>query len=351
MSLWPKLAELPLVVEGYELGTLSAEMSNGQVRTTIEVRIHGAGHDGLGEDVGVMPDDDDPVAKVPAELPLAGEWTLESFCDHLGTVEQWAEPPRWDLARLWRNWAFESAALDLALRQTGRPLHEVLGREPRPLRFVNSLGLGDPPATETIHRRLARYPEVHFKLDAAAAWSLALCEDLAATGAVEVVDFKGQYGMEVEDEDALATMYGHVIATFPDAILEDPHDLPAAQEAIAPHADRVSYDALITQAGDLDTTPVKPIRVVNIKPCRTGSLRSLLALYARGEADGLLMYGGGMGELWVARGQIQLLASLFHPDGPNDVAPSPFNGPDPPEGLPTSPLPPRPEATGFRRQL
>ena len=128
--------------------------------------------------------------------------------------------------------------------------------------------------------------------------------------------------MEVEDEEALAAMYERVVATFPDAILEDPHDLPALTAAIAPHADRVSYDALIHTAGDLDTTPVNPIRTVNIKPCRTGSLRGLLALYARCEADGLLMYGGGMGELGVARGQIQLLASLFHPDGPNDVAPS-----------------------------
>ena len=350
MSLWPRLAELPLVVEGYELETLSAELAGGMVRTTIQVRILGAGHDGLGEDVGVMPDDPDPLANAPASLSLAGEWTLASFSDHLATVNQWPEPPQWDLARLWRNWAFESAALDLALRQVGRPLHEVLGREPRPLRFVNSLGLGDPPSTDTIHRRLARYPEVHYKLDAAAAWSLALCEDLAATGAVEVIDFKGQYGMEVEDEDALAAMYGHVLATFPEAILEDPHDLPAVAEAIAPHAARVSYDALIRSADDLATTPVNPIQVVNIKPCRTGSLRTLLALYARGEADGLLMYGGGMGELGVARGQIQLLASLFHPDGPNDVAPSPFNLADPPEGLPTSPLPPEPEATGFRRR-
>ncbi len=350
MTLWPKLADLPLLIEGYELDTLSAEMANGQTRTTILVRIHGGGHEGLGEDVGVMPDDEDPVAKVPA-LSLAGEWTLESFCDHLGTVEQWQEPPEWELFRLWRNWSFESAALDLALRQAGRPLHEVLEREPRPLRFVNSLGLGDPPSTETIHRRLGRYPDVHFKLDAAAAWDLALCQDLAATNAVEVVDFKGQYHQEVEDEEALAAMYRHVVATFPRAILEDPHDLPAAQEAIAPHADRVSYDALITQAGDLDTTPVKPIKVVNIKPCRTGSLRRLLALYARCEGDGLLMYSGGMGELGVARGQIQLLASIFHPDGPNDCAPSAFNGPDPPEGLPTSPLPPAPEATGFRRAV
>ena len=349
MSLWPKLADLPLSVEGYELDTLSAELAGGIVRTTILVRLHGAGQDGLGEDVGVMPDAEDPLANAPRSLPLAGEWTLESFCDHLAAVEQWQEPPEWDLMRLWRNWAFESAALDLALRQAGRPLHEVLGLEPRPLTFVNSLGLGDPPSTDTIHRRLSRYPDVHFKLDAAAAWTLAICEDLAATSAVDVVDFKGQYGMEVEDPQALAAMYEHVIATFPDAILEDPHDLPEVQAALAAHADRVSYDALITSADDLATTPINPIRVVNIKPCRTGGLRRLLALYARCEADGLLMYGGGMGELGIARGQIQLLASLFHPDGPNDVAPSPFNGPDPPEGLPSSPLPPEPAATGFRR--
>ena len=216
----------------------------------------------------------------------------------------------------------------------------MLGLESRPLTFVNSLGLGDPPSTDTIHRRISRYPDVHFKLDAAAAWTLAICEDLAATRAVDVVDFKGQYGMEVEDPQALAAMYEHVIATFPDAILEDPHDLPEVQAALAPHADRVSYDALITQADDLDTTPINPIRVVNIKPCRTGSLRRLLALYARGEADGLLMYGGGMGELGVARGQIQLLASLFHPDGPNDVAPSPFNGARPAGGPADEPAAP-----------
>ena len=48
------------------------------------------------------------------------------------------------------------------------------------------------------------------------------------------------------------------------------------------------------------------------------------------------------------RGQIQYLASLFHPDGPNDVAPGPYNDPEPTAGLPGSPLPPRPAPTGFR---
>jgi hypothetical protein len=40
------------------------------------------------------------------------------------------EPPEWDGALRFRQWAFESAALDLALRQAGRSLHDVLGLTP-----------------------------------------------------------------------------------------------------------------------------------------------------------------------------------------------------------------------------
>jgi hypothetical protein len=348
-SLWPRLAALPLVVERYELEALSAELAGGMIRTTIGVRLHGAGHDGLGEDVSVMPDEPDPFGNVATELPLAGDWTLGSFADHLATLEQWSTPPEYVFARLWRNWAYESAALDLALQQAGRALHEVLEREPRPLTFVNSLGLGDPPSTDTIHRRLARHPDVRFKLDAAPTWTLAICQDLAVTGAVDVVDFKGQYGLEVEDAAALGAMYERVVATFTDSILEDPHDLPEVTGPLAPHTGRVSYDAPIHSVDDLATTPVNPIRTVNIKPCRTGSLRALLALYAHCEAEGIRMYGGGMGENGVGRGQIQLLASIFHPDGANDVAPSGFNAEEPSADLPSSPLPPQPAATGFRR--
>jgi len=55
-----------------------------------------------------------------------------------------------------------------------------------------------------------------------------------------------------------------------------------------------------------------------------------------------------MGELGVGRGQIELLAALFHPDAPNDVAPSAYNEDDPAGELPASPLVPRPDAVGFR---
>ena len=83
---------------------------------------------------------------------------------------------------------------------------------------------------------------------------------------------------------------------------------------------------------------------MNIKPCRVSSLPLLLDVYAAVEERGLITYGGGMGELGVGRGQIQLLASLFHPDGPNDTAPGGYNAADPAADLPDSPLPAAPAA-------
>ena len=52
---------------------------------------------------------------------------------------------------------------------------------------------------------------------------------------------------------------------------------------------------------------------------------------------GITAYGGGQWELGCGRGHIQYLASLFHPDAPNDVAPSGYNDPSVPEGLPGEP--------------
>ena len=347
LSLWSLLADLPLHVDGYEVERLEAGPSWAFARVTSQVRLLGRGTDGLGEDVSLVDEDSPGLFEAPPSLPLAGTWTLGGFCEFVSGLDQWPEPPDWEAARRFRNWAFESAALDLAVRQAGKPLHEVLGREPRPVRFVNSLGLGDDPSTETIHRRLANHPTVGFKLDAAPAWSQELLDDLALTGAVQQVDFKGQYGLEVEDEDALAVLYERVVAAFPEAILEDPHDLPAITAIVRPHEDRVAYDAPIHSAQDLATTPLRS-RIVNVKPSRIGSLRGLFELYAHCEQHGLRMYGGGMGELGVGRGQVELLASLFHAHEPNDVAPTAFNATEPAPDLPQSPLEPRPAATGFR---
>src|SRR5918999_3679427 len=313
-SLWPGLAELPLVVEGCEYDRLHAVLADEFERITTHVRLAGGGTDGLGEDVSIFREDGTALHETRPALGLEGEWTLAGFCDHLATLELWSAPPEWEGALRFRNWAFESAALDLALRQRGRSLHDVLGLEPQPVRFVNSLGLGKEPSIEPVRRRLARSPGVRFKLDAEATWAPALVDEVAATGAVDTIDFKGQYGFEVEDPDALGALYDHVLAAFPDAYLEDPHDLPEIARRLGDHLERVSYDAPIRSADDIDATPLAA-RAVNVKPSRIGSLRELFEIYARCARDQRPMYGGGMGELGGGRGEIELLAAFFHADG------------------------------------
>jgi hypothetical protein len=346
-SLWPRLAELPLVVESCQYERLHAVLAHEFQRVTTHVRLVGAGAYGLGEDVSVRVEDGSSLHETQPTLALAGEWTLAGFCDHLATLDPWLKPPEWEAARRFRNWAFESTALDLALRQSGHALHDVLGLEPRPVRFVNSLGLGEEPSIEHVRRRLARSPGVRFKLDAESTWSPALVEELVATAAVDTIDFKGQYGFEVKDPEALVALYDRVLAAFPDAYLEDPHDLPEIARRLSDHLERVSYDAPIHGAEDIGATPL-PARVVNVKPSRIGSLRALFEVYGRCARERRPMYGGGMGELGVGRGQIELLAALFHPDAPNDVAPSAYNEDEPTGELPASPLAPRPDEVGFR---
>jgi hypothetical protein len=236
----------------------------------------------------------------------------------------------------------------------------VRGRGPRP-----RAPPGRPPAARGARaragagalRQLARprqgavdraaAPADRFKLDAEASWAQALVDEVAASGAVDTIDFKGQYRLEVGDPAALLALYDRVLAAFPDAYLEDPHDLPGIAERLGNHVGRVSYDAPIRSAEDIGATPLAAL-VVNVKPARIGDLQRLFEVYARCAREGRPMYGGGFGELGVGRGQIELLASLFHADAPNDVAPSAYNEDDPAGPLPASPLPPSPAPTGFR---
>ncbi len=347
MATYELLRDLPLTIESYELEGLRQSFSPEFERLTTEIVLRGGGEEGRGEDVTYDPDDQRRLQEAGPVQDLAGEHTLGSFAALLDGLDLFPAPPDRDDYRDYRRWAFESAALDLALRQAGRSLHDVLGLEPQPVRFVNSLGLGKEPSIEPLRRRLARSPGVRFKLDAEATWPPALVDQVAATGAVDTIDFKGQYGFEVKDPEALGALYDHVLAAFPDAYLEDPHDLPEIEQRLGDHLERVSYDAPIRDAEDIGATPL-PARVVNVKPSRIGSLRALFEVYARCARERRPMYGGGMGELGVGRGQIELLAALFHADAPNDVAPSAYNEDDPPGRLPASPLAPRPEATGFR---
>jgi hypothetical protein len=247
----------------------------------------------------------------------------------------------------YRRWALESAALDLALRQAGRSLAEAVGRTPRPVTFVVSMGLGDPPSIEPVQRLLDLEPSLRFKLDATSAWTDDLFAEVAATRAVDVIDLKGAYKGTPVDQAADARLYRLVAESFPGAWIEDPNlDDEEAAAALEPHRDRITWDAPIHSADDVEALPFAP-RTINIKPSRFGPIRRLFAAYEYCEARGIGMYGGGQFELGPGRGQIQYLASLFHPDAANDVAPGAFNLGES-ENLPTSPLPPAPDSPGFR---
>ena len=253
-DLWTAVKDLPIAIESTSFEAL---LPSGPTAledfSTTQLRLQGSGEEGVGEQVG-MPDAQESLRA--SDFPLTGEWaTLADFLAHVDAIDMWPEPPEYELQRNWRRWTFESAALDLALRQSATSLPEVLARTPQPVTFVNSFGLGDPPDIDKVADRRAMHPTVGFKLDVAPWWTREIMDRIAAVEGVATVDFKGQYGLEVEDEAALLAMYERTLATFTEVVFEDPHDHPAVLELLTPIADRVSYDAPITSVGSIGATP------------------------------------------------------------------------------------------------
>jgi L-alanine-DL-glutamate epimerase-like enolase superfamily enzyme len=345
MTLYDTVRDLPLEIDGYELEGLALQARSDFLRRTTIVRLLGAGEEGLGEDVTYTPEEHERLQARGADLPLDGSWTLAGFSEHLAEQPLFDVEPERQAFSDYRRWAFESAALDLALRQAGLPLGAAVGRELRPVSFVVSMGLGSPPSTERVHAWLELYPQLRFKLDATSAWDDELIAELVRTGAVDSIDLKGHYRGTVVDAPPDAALYRRVAEGFPGAWLEDPALTDETEPVLDPHRDRVTWDAVIHSVEDIESLAWKP-RTVNVKPSRFGSVERLFAAYDHCEANGIGAYGGGQWELGLGRGQIQLLAALFHPDTPNDVAPRAFNL-EPQPGLPASPLTVEPRPTGF----
>ena len=219
MSLFEAVSDLPLVVEGYELDGHSYTVSSEFTRKTTVVRLSGAGEDGLGEDVTYDGGEQDAQQARGPVLPLAGEWTLETFSRHLDGQPLFESEPEIHAYIDYRRWAFESAALDLALRQAGRSLGDAVGRDPRPVTFVASGGLGDPPNTARLRAFLELYPGLRFKLDARPDWTDDIFAELQELECVDSVDLKGQYRGTVVDNPPDHNLYRRVIEAFPDAWL------------------------------------------------------------------------------------------------------------------------------------
>jgi L-alanine-DL-glutamate epimerase-like enolase superfamily enzyme len=351
MATFDLLSDLPLTVDGYELEGLTHQ-APGFERLSTVVKIHGGGEEGMGEDVTYDALDHVALQDAGPSLDLTGHATLGEFCEFIGSVDLFPAAPEREVSRRYRRWAFESAALDLALRQGGQPLHEVLGREPRPVRFVVSMRLaplGGEQASSLapLLRKLERYPDTRFKLDPTNDWTDELIAELVELEVVDSLDLKGQYKGTVVDVETDPELYAKLLEAFPDAWIEDPDINEQTAPILEPHMNRVTWDAPIHSIADIESLPNKP-RTVNVKPSRVGGLEDLSNTYDYCEEQAIGAYGGGQWELGVGRGHIQLLASIFHPDTPNDTAPGGYNEAEPPEGLPSSPLDPAPTPTGFR---
>jgi len=350
---YDRLAQLPISVEGYRLADNDREYSPEFTRPSTIVQIRGAGEEGIGEDVAYDVLDHIAMRDAGPVLDLTGPDTLGALCELLGELDLFeGAPPIREPSRHYRRWAFESAALDLALRQNDLPFHEAVGREARPVTFVNSTRLtafGDEAksSTEPLRRRLESYPTLRFKLDPENDWDAELIAELVQIAEVDILDLKGLYRGTPVDVETDPELYAAVADAFPDAYLEDPDLNDETRPVLEPHANRIAWDAPLHSLDDVTSLEHQP-KAINSKPSRFGSLRELLSVYEHCEREGIAVYGGGQGEQGCGRGQIQYLASVFHPDTPNDVAPSGYNDRDVRPGLPTSPLGPSASATGFR---
>jgi hypothetical protein len=329
------VAELPLAVERYELEGLVQPVSSDFVRHTTVIHLHGAGEEGIGEDVTYEAEEQARFQEAGPALDLAGAHTLASLSERFEGMPDY------------RRWGFESAALDLALRQGRRSLSEMLGRTPQPVTFVVSTALGNDGAGR-LRRLLEQHPGLRFKLDPTSDWDEALVAELAALDCVEVVDFKEAYTWREPGRTPGPDVYRLVVESLPAALIEDPDVAdPEKAAVLEPHRSRVTWDAPIHSVADIDALPFPP-HTLNSKPSRFGSVRALCDFYDACAEREIELYGGGQFELGPGRGQIQYLASLFHPGAPNDVAPRAYNRVPVPDGLPDSPLPAAPEQIGFR---
>jgi hypothetical protein len=343
VPLYDRVAGLPLTVESVELERRSLQVSSRFERVTTVVHLRGGGEEGVGEDVTY----DGHEHEDPPAPPVEGEWErFDDLSRSLDDVSLFRESPQQHAYLDYRRWAWESAALDLALRQAGKSLAERLERELRPVRFVASLRLDEPPSAEPVGRWLDLYPGMRFKLDPTPDWTEPLVAELAATGAVDVVDLKGAYRGTSVDNPGDARLYRLVAEGFPDVWIEDPDLDGDAADVLVPHRDRITWDAPIHSVADVESLPFPP-RMLNVKPSRFGSVRRLLETFDYCAAQGITTYGGGQFELGPGRGQIQYVASLFSADAPNDVAPGAYNEGGARRGLPASPLPVAAEPVGF----
>ncbi len=236
---YTRVASLPLVVERCELLPLVRDTTSGFTKVSIVVRLSGGGHTGEGEDITWDQIDQIELLRGGAQLGwLHGTRTLDEFSALLGLANLFPVQPIRHSSRSYRRWAFESAALDLALRQSGLSLADALGRSAEPVTFVVSTALGEPADLGRLHELRRLDPSLRFKLDPTPSWGPALVAELAALDCVDVIDMKGLYMNAAVAMDADPALYRRVLEALPAAWSERPLCRRARSRAALSNAHR-----------------------------------------------------------------------------------------------------------------
>src|SRR3954453_21801296 len=188
---YARVADLPLRIDQCQLLPLARDTSSGFTKVSTVVRLTGNGHEGQGEDITWDQIDQIEQFRGAGDLSwLRGRRSMEEFSTLLGRAALSRVEPIRDSARFYRRWAFESAALDLALRQNGLSLQDAVGRVAKPVTFVVSMRLGDPASLAPLRALCSLDPSLRFKLDPTPGWDQELLAELASLACVDVVDMK-----------------------------------------------------------------------------------------------------------------------------------------------------------------
>jgi hypothetical protein len=271
-STYAHVTGLPLVIERCELRPLVRDTSGGFTKVSIVVRLTGGSHVGEGEDITWDQIDQIEFLRAGGDLAwLQGTRTFDEFSRLLGLANLFAVAPIRDSARQYRRWAFESAALDLALRQNGRSLQAAVGRAARPVTFVASVRIGDPPSLLPLNVRLGVEPAVALQAGPDGRLGDDLVGELARLGCVDVIDLKGRYRNAAVAMDAEPGLYRRVIEGLPErgSRTRGSSRRPGLLES---HRERITWDEPIHSIADIEGLPWRP-RMLNLKPARFGSVQ------------------------------------------------------------------------------
>ena len=201
-----------------------------------------------------------------------------------------------------------------------------------------------PPRSRRCAASSTPTPTLRFKLDPTNDWDDELIAALVETGAVDSLDLKGFYKGTVVDVETDPELYAKLIEAFPDAWLEDPDVNDETRPILEPVRDRLTWDAPIHSIADIEALPWAPRDGQHQALADRRPARPLRRPTTTAPSTASAPTAAASGSSASAAARSRYLASLFHPDTPNDTAPRGYNDAEPPPGLPSSPLEPQLDA-------